>query len=55
MEFSHRGQYTLKIWALKDNKYRKFYEKQGGILAGEKTITIGEQQLGEVLYRWELN
>ena len=54
-ELKNEGYNTLKIWTLRDNKYRKFYEKQGGVLAGEKTIKIGEQQLIEVLYRWNLN
>lgn len=46
-----QGFNELKVWALKENKFRRFYEKQNGALSGEKTIKLGEQELCEVLYR----
>jgi ribosomal protein S18 acetylase RimI-like enzyme len=48
---------SMIVWVLRDNpKARAFYEAMGGVLAGEKTITIGGVDLVEVAYGWrELN
>ena len=41
------------LWVLKDNlKARAFYEAMGGVLIGEKMITIGGAELLEVAYGW---
>jgi hypothetical protein len=41
------------IWALKENRRaRAFYEAMGGVLVGEKTITIGGAELADVAYGW---
>jgi ribosomal protein S18 acetylase RimI-like enzyme len=44
---------AMILWVLKDNrKGRAFYEALGGVLAGEKGITIGGTELIEVAYGW---
>jgi ribosomal protein S18 acetylase RimI-like enzyme len=44
---------AMILWVLKDNlKARAFYEAMGGVLAGEKDITIGATNLVEVAYGW---
>ena len=47
------GHHSVVIWVLKDNATaRRFYEALGGVLAGEKPITIGQTDLLEVAYGW---
>lgn len=47
------GSESVLIWVLKDNAdARRFYEALGGILVGEKPITIGQTELLEVAYGW---
>ena len=47
------GFQSVVIWVLKDNaNARRFYEALGGLLAGEKPITIGQTALTEVAYGW---
>lgn len=44
---------AMVLWVLKDNlTARAFYEAMGGVLAGEKGITIGGADLIEVAYGW---
>ncbi|MCU0510711.1 MAG: GNAT family N-acetyltransferase [Anaerolineae bacterium] len=44
---------SVVLWVLKDNApARSFYEALGGILLGEKPITIGQTPLREVAYGW---
>lgn len=44
---------SVVIWVLKDNATaRCFYEALGGVLVGEKPITIGQTELLEVAYGW---
>jgi len=44
---------SVVIWVLKDNvNARHFYEALGGVLVGEKPITIGQTDLREVAYGW---
>lgn len=45
----------LRIWALKDNQYRHFYEKLSGVVKEEKDIFIGNESFGEVCYHYKLN
>ncbi len=40
-EFLSRGISSMRIWVLKDNPYRSFYEKLGGKPADERQIMIG--------------
>jgi ribosomal protein S18 acetylase RimI-like enzyme len=48
-----RGFRSVVIWVLKDNApARGFYEALGGVLVGEKPITIGQTDLLEVAYGW---
>jgi ribosomal protein S18 acetylase RimI-like enzyme len=44
---------SVVIWVLKENaNARHFYEALGGLLVGEKPITIGQTELLEVAYGW---
>lgn len=44
---------SLSVWVLADNKQgRGFYEAMGGVLAGRRQVSIGEQSLDEVAYGW---
>ncbi len=43
---------STMTWVLADNPARKFYEKLGGRLTGERAITIGLSDLEEVSYGW---
>ena len=48
-----RGMRSVVIWALKGNlPARAFYEKMGGVLAGEKHVTIGPSDLLDIAYGW---
>ena len=60
--FQHMKQYlqaqnfsNMALWVLKDNPSRGFYEAQGGNYVTEQMITIGDQELLEVAYGWQLN
>ena len=43
---------SMMIWALKQNPYRKFYERMGGKLLGEETTAIGGREMLQVAYGW---
>ena len=46
---------NVYLWCFKDNIYgRKFYEKNFGKLKGEKIVKIGEQELDEVGYEFNI-
>ena len=48
------GYYSMLLWVLKDNQgSRKFYEKMGGELVGEKQYEIGGELLDAVGYGWK--
>lgn len=47
------GLNSLKVWVLKENPCRSFYERHGGRVLGEKQITIAETPLLEVAYGWK--
>ena len=50
-----QGFQRIAVWVLRDNALaRGFYEKQGGILGGEKLFITGEKDYPEVLYQWKL-
>jgi GNAT superfamily N-acetyltransferase len=46
------GMTALLLWVLAENPSRKFYERLGGQLVYEKTVTIGGVPLIEVAYGW---
>jgi ribosomal protein S18 acetylase RimI-like enzyme len=47
------GKKSIVIWALKENREaRAFYKALGGVLAAEKTVTIGPSNLLDVAYGW---
>ena len=53
-DLKRRHKNNMILWCLKDNtSARKFYEKHGGILVGEKTITFGGQDYVEVGYQYK--
>jgi ribosomal protein S18 acetylase RimI-like enzyme len=43
---------SMMVWALKQNPYRKFYERLGGKLLGEEVTCIGNRELVQVAYGW---
>lgn len=44
---------SMKVWVLKNNPYRTFYERRGGeLLAGEDPIKIGDKEMSHVAYGW---
>jgi GNAT superfamily N-acetyltransferase len=48
------GMKSIIVWVLRDNPYRRFYESLGGELVAERMISIGDAQLPEVAYRWQI-
>lgn len=49
-----QGYRSLCLWVLRDNhRARRFYESLGGVLAGEKTDSMGGRPLAEVAYGWD--
>jgi GNAT superfamily N-acetyltransferase len=51
-ELRRCGYNSMLVWVLKDNPCRAFYERLGGVPAGEKEIQIGGKKLIEVAYGW---
>lgn len=47
-----QGRHAMLVWALGDNPARRFYERLGGRLSRERTISIGGKALTEVGYGW---
>lgn len=47
------GLNSVKIWVLRDNPYRPFYDWHGGQIIDEKIITIGSAELIETAYGWK--
>lgn len=47
-----QGRRAMLVWALGDNPARRFYERLGGQLSRERTISIGGKDLREVGYGW---
>jgi len=55
-EFKSQGKSKMIIWCLKKNyNSRKFYEKMGGNVIGEKLIHIGEKEYEEVAYGYDIS
>jgi GNAT superfamily N-acetyltransferase len=45
--------FPMALWVLKENtRARRFYERMGGQLAGQQSITIGGVPYPEVAYGW---
>jgi hypothetical protein len=42
----------MKVWVLRDNPYKSFYERQGGHPVGTKLIQIGGKEYVELAYGW---
>jgi GNAT superfamily N-acetyltransferase len=47
------GMQSMKVWVLRDNPARAFYERHGGVLVGEDTIRIADREMSEVAYGWK--
>ena len=45
--------HDMIVWVLKDNPYRRFYEKLGGKYIGEQFLKIGGRDYIEIAYGWE--
>lgn len=48
-----KGYSSLRVWVLKDNPAKHFYEAMGGEELEEKEIEIGGQVLLEVALKWD--
>ena len=47
------GMASMKVWVLRDNPYRSFYDRNGGtLLTDEMTVQIGKLDLVHVAYGW---
>lgn len=54
-EFKKNGNKKIILWCLKENyPSRAFYEKMGGILCGESTITRGGKEYKEVGFKFNV-
>lgn len=54
-EFRKNGNKKIILWCLKENyPSRAFYEKMGGVLCGENTITRGGKEYQEVGFKYEV-
>lgn len=54
-EFKKNGNKKIILWCFKENyPSRAFYEKMGGVLCGEHTITKGGKEYKEVGYKYDL-
>lgn len=54
-KFKNMGKTKMVLWCLKDNfPSRKFYEKMGRKLVGEKMITFGNKDYPEVAFEYNL-
>ncbi len=49
-----KGMNNMFLIVLKENPYRKFYEKMGGIKIGEQTVKMDGKELEEYIYGWKL-
>ncbi|MCL6489721.1 MAG: GNAT family N-acetyltransferase [Alicyclobacillus mali] len=50
--FAEQGYQSVAVVAFRDNPWRRFYERLGGMLVGEKTFEVDGVALPEVVYRW---
>lgn len=50
---AQQGFRTMLVWALTENSACGFYQRLGGVLAGEQTIEIGGKVLPEVAFGWQ--
>ena len=54
-EFRKNGNKNIILWCLKDNyPSRAFYEKMGGKLYGESSVSIGEKEYKEVGFKFDI-
>lgn len=44
---------SMLLWVLEDNETRRFYERMGGTVRGEKVEEIGGKPLKELAYGWD--
>jgi GNAT superfamily N-acetyltransferase len=44
---------SMRVWVLKGNPAIAFYERLGGVPAGEKSISIADEEYLEIAYGWK--
>lgn len=49
---AQHGYQSMKVWVLRDNPSRSFYQRLGADFVEHRTITIGTQTLDEEAYGW---
>ncbi len=51
-QFNHLGIYSMLVWVLKQNPYRRFYEKINGIYLQTRRTPVGGEMLDVAAYGW---
>jgi GNAT superfamily N-acetyltransferase len=47
------GMFRMKLLALRDNAFRRFYDKHGGREIGVQSVVIAGQEFPEIVYQWD--
>ena len=50
--FSHFGIYSMLVWVLKQNPYRRFYKKVNGIFLGTQQMQFADEMMDVQAYGW---
>ena len=50
--FSHFGIYSMLVWVLKQNPYRRFYKKVNGIFLGTQQMQFANEMMDVQAYGW---
>ena len=53
VELKECGCGSVMLWTLKDNPIRKWYERLGGKIIGEKKFKVDDREIVEIAYGWE--
>jgi ribosomal protein S18 acetylase RimI-like enzyme len=51
-DLASQGYHSLIACVVKDNPARRFYERLGGRLMGEKVVEVGGKELVDMAYAW---
>jgi GNAT superfamily N-acetyltransferase len=51
-QFSYLGIYSMLVWVLKQNPYRRFYEKMNGIYLRTRPTAVAGEMLDITAYGW---
>ena len=52
-ELKKRGSGSVMLWTLKENPVRRWYERLGGMVLGEKRYDVDDREIVEIVYGWE--